>query len=1584
MVSLARAETVKINSTEFDVTRRVNYGSSAVFVADSTNLAVYAKGDATNSAQQTWLKVGDVVAAVAAGRPVSSATLTFRGGYSDTAARTLWLARTDLSVTTNISRNTSDGATGYPSAPGTSASFGAAGYLYEPRTVSIDATGAGSVDVTDWVKNYPSQAWLLTASPAATGTAVSSPAGANWNAGWHWQNALTLSGSTESPVQLAVNFADGLDLGNFAPAAGETTRYSATQNAVVGINQGRFFNRPMYINNDAAFVLVGDKPMAKFASGGTIHGKFFVGLVRGGTTKWLHNCGTVTAAYRPAHFTWLISDPAFPNLAVTLETVALTGNYGFAASASATGVQTGDKLVWAYGGATAPGGNLNTTLDPYRNTAQLTESFTPASCASNQVQILSGSLAGAFSVRVSGSSGAYTLGRCSVGNTYKLTDASAWSTPSSLIASTASTQPLLSGTVPLDSTPSVTWSFLRFTTLPTTLPSYTEPATAFASGLSRSSDLAARIVVDTPEPRLNAIASAAAAGVDGAWYSRSFRHGAMAWNNALVGWRTTFGGVMLGWHDRVKTEAQFYIGYQLTNSTNVSGSAMGLNGGKDYLLTKPAANSRFYGNGYINNEQSFYEMQTQFFDQVMHDWRWRTTDDAAYEAQLRAALELHLVRAQECYDPDNDGTYESVINTWPTDSVWFNGGGCPDETAYIYRGHLFARDLATRAGDSASVAAHNSALTKIKNAFFSQLWVSEYGHPGLYREQGGHQRLHDDPWLYSISIPIDAGLLTSEQAAEALYFTEWGLQNDRMPSGGRRVWPSNFVPAIWSARVLWPGDNYQLALSYFQAGLAADGWDVLRGTFLHSGFNNVVPGDNAVLEGGTDFGDCVHTFTRAVVEGLFGYMPDYPNGKVKIAPQFPAEWDHTSIKTPDVELDYRNASGTITLAVKLARNATLDVNLPIRASSITSAKVNGIAATWDTQSGFGCTILHLSASATANTPMQITINTSGALAQAEPVEIEGVAGSSANLSVAGATLLSFSDPEGALVNAIASGSAITGTYSTNLGYHTVFARVNVGGLPQTRIFHLNIKQPAGTPSKVLAAVPSGATWSTIDMTSKLAANVTTIYQQQYLSPRPLTISSRVGTDGYSPWTFPHWSKTKPTIQIENVASLLSGTNVLNTPQGVPFQWGGSTANIAFTSLWDNWPDLVTVPVNKAGDAAWFLICGSTTVMQGRIPNAVLRLQYADGIEEQLELIPPYNYWNLALINGQNTTDQHGDNDYTYADEAFSVPKPWPQRVQLGTNCRTMLLNYKLRPGVVLQNVTLETLSQESVVGLMGVTVMNPAATSGTLQLLSQPQSQTVELGSAAAFTVSASGTAPLSYQWFKLGVTGPVATTQTLEFPSVSTADLGTYWVVVSDSTGSIASAQASLVTPPVNQALGSTASASSTWSSGYAASYAVDGNATTRWASGPAGSTSAWLELDFGRLVSFNQLYLSEDYDRARSFNVQIWDGTAWQLLTTGTTIGTNKTINFPGVTTSKLRLNILNSTDAFTLWEIQANSVAVTEPLLLNLDRITNALQLNWPAGYLQQADTPGGAWTDVHGAVAPWSFTPPAEKGFFRVRR
>jgi hypothetical protein len=164
-----------------------------------------------------------------------------------------------------------------------------------------------------------------------------------------------------------------------------------------------------------------------------------------------------------------------------------------------------------------------------------------------------------------------------------------------------------------------------------------------------------------------------------------------------------------------------------------------------------------------------------------------------------------------------------------------------------------------------------------------------------------------------------------------------------------------------------------------------------------------------------------------------------------------------------------------------------------------------------------------------------------------------------------------------------------------------------------------------------------------------------------------------------------------------VGSLLKAAGRIVTKDGVPFQKPAEGQNIAFTSSWDNWPHQIEFPVNKRGEAIWFLLCGTTNPMEVRIANAELRMKYADGVVEKVELVPPFNFWTLCPFNGF---------DYNYERDAFCLPAVAPMTVQLGNNCRAIVLGYRLRRGSELQSVTLETLSQEVVIGVMGATVMN--------------------------------------------------------------------------------------------------------------------------------------------------------------------------------------------------------------------------------------------------------------------------------------
>ena len=98
----------------------------------------------------------------------------------------------------------------------------------------------------------------------------------------------------------------------------------------------------------------------------------------------------------------------------------------------------------------------------------------------------------------------------------------------------------------------------------------------------------------------------------------------------------------------------------------------------------------------------------------------------------------------------------------------------------------------------------------------------------------------------------------------------------------------------------------------------------------------------------------------------------------------------------------------------------------------------------------------------------------------------------------------------------------------------------------------------------------------------------------------------------------------------------------------------------------------------------------------------------------------------------------------------------------------------------------------SVISAAATLTVTAAAVAPTIT--TQPASQTVTAGQTATFTVGASGTATLTYQWQKNGANISGATAASYTTPATASSDNGsTFQVVVSNSKGSVTSAAATL-----------------------------------------------------------------------------------------------------------------------------------------------------------------------------------------------
>ena len=98
-----------------------------------------------------------------------------------------------------------------------------------------------------------------------------------------------------------------------------------------------------------------------------------------------------------------------------------------------------------------------------------------------------------------------------------------------------------------------------------------------------------------------------------------------------------------------------------------------------------------------------------------------------------------------------------------------------------------------------------------------------------------------------------------------------------------------------------------------------------------------------------------------------------------------------------------------------------------------------------------------------------------------------------------------------------------------------------------------------------------------------------------------------------------------------------------------------------------------------------------------------------------------------------------------------------------------------------------------------------------------------------------------------------------------------------------------------------------------------LDADPDTFW-SAPAGSHHAILQVDLPQSITFDHVRLMERLNNGQhvqSFRVEVWGANSWQTVLEGHTIGHKRIEGFSPRTASRVRLNILSSTDAAEIRE-------------------------------------------------------------------
>jgi alpha-L-fucosidase len=101
----------------------------------------------------------------------------------------------------------------------------------------------------------------------------------------------------------------------------------------------------------------------------------------------------------------------------------------------------------------------------------------------------------------------------------------------------------------------------------------------------------------------------------------------------------------------------------------------------------------------------------------------------------------------------------------------------------------------------------------------------------------------------------------------------------------------------------------------------------------------------------------------------------------------------------------------------------------------------------------------------------------------------------------------------------------------------------------------------------------------------------------------------------------------------------------------------------------------------------------------------------------------------------------------------------------------------------------------------------------------------------------------------------------------------------------------------------------------------ALDGNVDTFW-SAPPGSHHSVLEVELAKPTSIDRVTTMEwlnDGQHVEKYAIEVWNGKAWKSVASGQAIGHAKVDRFPSVTASRIRLNILSSSQEAHIREFQ-----------------------------------------------------------------
>ena len=179
------------------------------------------------------------------------------------------------------------------------------------------------------------------------------------------------------------------------------------------------------------------------------------------------------------------------------------------------------------------------------------------------------------------------------------------------------------------------------------------------------------------------------------------------------------------------------------------------------------------------------------------------------------------------------------------------------------------------------------------------------------------------------------------------------VEGSDVPTGGFLLSSSDWTMEEPSLNRISMAENVHFAMALWQAGLADEACALLRGNLLDSMYQGLCPGNFHVTsaldphrgETQRDAGDPLGITARALVEGLFGVLPDMMRGTLTIRPGFPSDWNQARLAHPEIDFEWRRDGlhETFVITSRLPHPVALTLLLPTRSTSDPIVLSNGQA-----------------------------------------------------------------------------------------------------------------------------------------------------------------------------------------------------------------------------------------------------------------------------------------------------------------------------------------------------------------------------------------------------------------------------------------------------------------------------------------------------------------------------------------------------------------------------------------------------------------------------------------------------------------